>query len=105
MKSSSSENVRLAFAHRFLSWKWVGDSASILVGETEISLSLPVTNLVPPQLMTLLLREQVIGSLISACPLNVHVLLTLPEDVQSGRAVFLLKVSLPFINVLTAILT
>ena len=89
VKSSSSEIVRLAFAHRFFSWKWVGDSASILVGETEISLSLPVTNLVPPQLMILLLREQVIGSLISACPLNVHVLLTLPEDVRHVLFIFM----------------
>ena len=41
------------------------------------------------QLMTLLLREQVIGSLISACPLNVHVLLTLPEDVRHVSFIFM----------------
>ena len=59
VSSSCSVNVRLEFVHRFSSWKCVGDSAIILVGGIEIFLSLPVMNLVPPQLMSLLDKEPV----------------------------------------------
>ena len=59
-----------------------------------MSLSFPVMNLVPPQLMSLLVNEHIIQSLISAFSLNVHILLTLPEyviHVSLNYIVLLLK--------------